>query len=479
MTGVIKKREPIPGDPDESIYDLNLFLTDAQMNEELEKCEYCEEKPCMKACPCDCSPTDFIKAVSVGEPSDILRSAALIMSKNPLGGICGQTCPEKHCMAACVHEKFNSPVKIPVVQATIIEKAKQIGMMPELTKKGSNGHKVAVIGAGPAGLAASALLTQRGYDITIFEKEKSAGGMCNLIPDFRLDKNVLKTDINWTLELGNIKLKLGKEIKEPDELLSRGFEAVIVAIGLWKTIYPGVPNENTAISGIKYLQHPDNYNISGKVAIIGGGATAFDCSMTALIKGAESVEIIALETLSEMPLDKKEMDLLIKSGIDVNTRTQINEIFCTGDKITGISINKVKLKKGKTFSLDAIEQIPESKMVRKDINHIIMAIGAKPGIKTVENTAVFYAGDVIEGPTTVVEASAAGKNTGEQVDAWFKNKQIPEFRRNSNGCVKSTTQIPGYNFLPVDLSTEFFGNQLSSPFLLSAGPPTDGFDQQY
>jgi hypothetical protein len=117
MNGVIKKRSTIPGDPGNSVYDINLFLTDSQMQAELEKCEYCEEKPCMKACPCDCSPTDFIKAVSVGEPSDIMRSAALIMGKNPLGGICGQTCPEKHCMDACVHDKFDSPVNIPAVQA--------------------------------------------------------------------------------------------------------------------------------------------------------------------------------------------------------------------------------------------------------------------------------------------------------------------------------------------------------------------------
>lgn len=477
MNGVIKKRSTIPGDPGNSVYDINLFLTDSQMQAELEKCEYCEEKPCMKACPCDCSPTDFIKAVSVGEPSDIMRSAALIMGKNPLGGICGQTCPEKHCMDACVHDKFDSPVNIPAVQATIIEKAKLLNVMPKLVKFEPNGKKVAVIGSGPAGLGTAALLTQRGYAITIFEKEKTAGGMCNLIPDFRLDKNVLKTDIEWIMKLGNIKFIPGREINDPELLLADGFDAVVVAAGLWVTILPGIPNEDRAIPGISLLQKPDDYDISGNVAVIGGGATAFDCSMIAMIRGADNVEIFALENLSEMPLGKKEMDTLIKSGIDVNSRIQVDEILCEDDRVNGISTSKVKLKKGQTFSLEAIETIPGSKMTRNDIDKVIIAIGVKPTIKTIKNPAIFFAGDYIEGPTTVVEASAAGKNAGEQVDAYLKKNDIPQFERNSNGCVKSIVRIPGYDFLPVDLKTDFFGRQISSPFLLSAAPPTDGFDQ--
>ncbi len=477
MNGVIKKRSTIPGDPGNSVYDINLFLTDSQMQAELEKCEYCEEKPCMKACPCDCSPTDFIKAVSVGEPSDIMRSAALIMGKNPLGGICGQTCPEKHCMDACVHDKFDSPVNIPAVQATIIEKAKLLNVMPKLVKFEPNGKKVAVIGSGPAGLGTAALLTQRGYAITIFEKEKTAGGMCNLIPDFRLDKNVLKTDIEWIMKLGNIKFIPGREINDPELLLADGFDAVVVAAGLWVTILPGIPNEDRAVPGISLLQKPDDYDISGNVAVIGGGATAFDCSMIAMIRGADNVEIFALENLSEMPLGKKEMDTLIKSGIDVNSRIQVDEILCEDDRVNGISTSKVKLKKGQTFSLEAIETIPGSKMTRNDIDKVIIAIGVKPTIKTIKNPAIFFAGDYIEGPTTVVEASAAGKNAGEQVDAYLKKNDIPQFERNSNGCVKSIVRIPGYDFLPVDLKTDFFGRQISSPFLLSAAPPTDGFDQ--
>jgi dihydropyrimidine dehydrogenase (NAD+) subunit PreA len=213
------------------------------------------------------------------------------------------------------------------------------------------------------------------------------------------------------------------------------------------------------------------------VAVIGGGATAFDCAMTALIREAGCVELFALENLSEMPLAKKEMAELLKSGIDVNGRIRINKIIAENGKVDGISTIKVKLATNKTFSPDAVENIPGSEATRKDIDQVIIAIGARSAFKKVDNAAIFYAGDCIEGPTTVVEASAAGKNAGEQVDSYLNGNDIPTFERNVNGFIRSTIQIPGYNFLPVPLETDFFGQKLSSPFLLSAAPPTDGLDQ--
>ncbi|HRY29140.1 MAG TPA: FAD-dependent oxidoreductase [Elusimicrobiota bacterium] len=477
MSNTIQKRKSIPGDTGSSVYDLNLFLTDAQLKAEIEKCEYCEDKPCMGACPCDCSPTDFIKAVSIGEPSDVMRSAALIMGKNPLGGVCGQTCPDKHCMAACVHKKFDSPVSIPAVQATIIQKAKELGVMPKMDKPKSNGKKVAVIGAGAAGLGAASLLAQRGYGVTLFEKDSVPGGMCNLIPDYRLDKKVLKTDIEWVLRLGDIALKTGETVDAPESLLKKGFDAVVVAAGLWVPLLPGTPNEDKAIAGIPYLKEPGKFDVSGNVAVIGGGATAFDCAMTALVRGAKRVELFALENLSEMPLSAKEMEELVRSGIEVSGRTRVTKILCDGAKVTGLSTVKVRLKDGQKFSLKAIEPVPGSDSTRNDINKVIIAIGARSAFKKGDNPAVFYAGDCVEGPTTVVEASAAGKNTAEQVDAYLNKKPLPTFKRNANGFVKSTAQIPGYNFRPVSLETEFFGRKIKSPFLLSAAPPSDGFDQ--
>ena len=118
-----------------------LIMTTAQLQAELLRCEYCEEKPCREACPANCSPADFIMAARLGNPSDIRRSAAEIMHANPLGGVCGMVCPDTLCMAACTRKKFDGAINIPLVQASIIEMAKQLGGIPEFSKPQSEWEK--------------------------------------------------------------------------------------------------------------------------------------------------------------------------------------------------------------------------------------------------------------------------------------------------------------------------------------------------
>ncbi len=474
---VTKQREPIASDPGDSLYHTNLFMTDAQFKSELERCEYCEEKPCKDGCPCDCSPTDFIRSSQIDNPSDIKRAAAQIMTLNPLGGICGQVCPDKHCMAKCVHKDFDNSIEIPMIQATIIEKAKKMGVMPELEPAESNGKKIAIIGGGPAGLAAAALLAQRGYEADILEKEDKPGGMCNIIPDFRLDKSVLRSDIEWTLNIDKVNLQIEQQVEDTEALLD-DYDGVVVATGLWEPIFPGIENEELGIAGLDFLFDPESARLKDKnVAIIGGGATAFDCAMIAKQQNPAKVELFALENLSEMPLTNREMNELTNSNVDADGRIQVDAILSEdGASISGIATKKVKLN-GEEFKLDAIEPIAGSESKRNDIDVVIFAIGSRPRFKKVDNPAIFYAGDCIEGPTTVVEASAAGKNVADKIDCFLNNEEIPEFSYNDNGCVKSRIEIPGYNYHPVSLETDFFGYKLEHPFLLSAAPPTDGYDQ--
>ena len=205
----------------QGVYDGGFFLTPGQLRAEVAKCEFCQEKPCKEACPCDCSPADFIKAAQLAQPVDFRRAAALIMGKNPLGGVCGLVCPDKHCMAACVHRLLDHSVNIPAVQATIIQRAKELGVMPQLERGAGTGKRVAVVGGGPAGLAAAAQLSLRGHNVTLFEQGPVLGGMCRAIPPFRMPPEVLDSDIEWTLGLGGIETRLASPQQDPEALLAQ------------------------------------------------------------------------------------------------------------------------------------------------------------------------------------------------------------------------------------------------------------------
>jgi glutamate synthase (NADPH/NADH) small chain len=451
-----------------------LFMTPVQLQAELLRCEFCEEKPCREACPVNCSPADFIMAARMGNPSDLRRSAGEIMHANPLGGICGMVCPDTLCMAACTHKKFDGPINIPLVQATIIEMAKHQGGIPEFSKPMPNGKKVAIVGGGPAGLGAAAALGQMGYSVDIFESRDRLGGMANFIPDHRLDMKVVESDIKFLLSLGNINAKTGTKVEDPKSLLKQGYEAVCVTAGLWKPIELGIENEKLATRMVDLLSNPSAHHFQGRVAVIGGGATALDCAVTTRKCGAAHVELFMLEKLAEMPLTSKERKDLLDFDIEVNGRTRVSQILADGGKITGLETVKLELPDGKRFSPANVRDIVGTNGTRTGFSAVVIAIGMRPTLPREEQIAgLFYAGDFLTGPKTVVEATASGKNTALEIDAWLQKKDKPEIKKTN----KSYYALPGFNPVPVSLETEFFGRRIISPYLLSASPSSDGLDQ--
>ncbi|PIU18771.1 MAG: dihydropyrimidine dehydrogenase [Elusimicrobia bacterium CG08_land_8_20_14_0_20_44_26] len=449
------------------------ILTEKQFKNELLKCEYCEEHPCENACPANCSPFDFIMSAKVGGRQDYFRAAALIMKNNPLGEICGLVCPDRHCMAKCSRKDFDGSVKIPEVQAYIIRKAKELGGVPDFLKPKLNGKKVAVVGCGPAGLAATAVLSQKGYKVDVFEERSSAGGACNLIPDFRLDRKVIKTDIDFIKSLGNINIKTGEKIEDPKALLIKDYSAVIVATGLWQPIMSGILNENKAINVIDYLSNPKRYKFSGNVAVIGGGATAVDCAITAKKNGASKVEMFVLESPSEMPLTAKEREELLENGVEITNRTSVTAIKTKNGKITGLKTIRIDLPAGKKFGLKNIKTVKGTEENRDGFGFIVLAIGTRAKDNFEKERGIFFAGDHANGPTTVVEAVSSGKNAAEAADAYIRGASPEKVKSD----VKSFVELKGYVSLPVTLETDFFGRKITSPFLLSAAPPSDGYDQ--
>ncbi|MBM4158039.1 MAG: dihydropyrimidine dehydrogenase [Ignavibacteria bacterium] len=467
-----------------------MFLTDAQLKSEILRCEYCEQKPCKIACPVDCSPADFIMAAKTGFPNDFVRAAAVIFAYNPLGGVCGSVCPDYHCMKSCVHKNFDRPVNIPAVQAAIVEKAKRI-LKRKKNKKSQfadagnfgfkkpdlNGKKIAIIGAGPSGLSAASVLAQLGYVVDIFEKSNAAGGVCNLIPENRMNKKILKTDIEFLLTLGCMKIHYNKKILTADiSEIEKNYDSVLISTGLEKPAELNLKGEDKTINWYDFLENTKNYKIRNKkVTVVGGGAVAVDCAVKAELSGAESVEIICLEKPCEMPLTGAERQLIIEHKINVVNRIRIKKFIVEKNKLKKIRLERVTLPPGLKFHPADVVTEKNSDSYTCSCDFVIIAIGSYSDIKNKikKSRKVFFSGDVINGAKTVVESVASGKNAAMKIHNFLGNRKIPQFKKD----FKSTVSLSGYTKTPVPLDTMFWNRKIISPFILSASPATDGYEQ--
>lgn len=449
-----------------------IFLSDAQFSCQAHSCEYCENKPCQKGCPVDCSPADFIMAAKGGTDSDIQRAAAEILLSNPIGGVCGLICPNTYCQASCSHKAFDgSPIEIPKMQAYVIDRAKRLGVMPKVKRAAKRGKTVGIVGGGPAGLGAAAVLSQRGFDVTIYDRNDRLGGALNLIPDERLPKEVLAGDIDWLVKGLDIDVKTGTKVDDVVALLDK-HDAVLVAQGIHSPYKLNIPGEENAIYGNAFLATKPK--LSGHVVVVGGGAIAVDCALTALKCGAKSVEMVTLEKWSELPLTPAEKRHIEDAGIELTGRTSITEIHAEGGKIRSLRTTRLTLEAEK-FSPRDVKPVAGSEATRNDVDHVVIAIGNRPEMATVDHKGVFYAGDCWSGPSTAVESVANGKNIALVIEKYLAGEAVatPEKVRPA----KSHVIIDGYNRLPVSLETDFFGRKLPNPFLLSAAPPSDGLEQ--
>lgn len=439
---------------------------------EIRRCEYCANKACKTACPCDCSPADFMMAASGGRASDFKRAAGIILASNPLGGICGDVCPDYHCVAACAREKFDTPIQIPAVQAAIIKKARELGQSPDFILPEIKGAPIAIVGGGPAGIAAAVTLRQLGYSAEIFDAEE-LGGQVNLIPDDRLDRGMLMSDLIWLSETFGI-VHHRSAIIDPKSLLQEGFRAVVVAGGLNDPIRLGIPGDDAAIYVLDILKQPGCFLFKGKRVALVGGAIAADQALTIAKVGAAHVEMITLETFAEMPLTAREKDLLVANGVQFSHRSRISEIINEAGHTVGIQMRKVYLPAGESFQPALMRDEEGAGEMYRPFDLVIIAVGNRPAFK-IEAQHIYSAGDMVNGAGSVVEAVASGKNIAFQIDAELKQQayQKPE------KATKSCHAIPGWNKLPVSLQTDFFGRKMISPFILSASPVSDGYDQMH
>jgi len=448
-----------------------MYLTDAQLKSEIRRCEYCATKPCKSACPCDCSPADFMMAASGFTRSDFKRAAGIILASNPLGGICGDVCPDHHCVEACSRELFDTPIQIPAVQATIIKKARELGANPDFICPESNGIKIAIVGGGPAGIGTAVSLRQLGFEPEIFDADE-LGGQAALIPDARLDRGMLMSDLIWVSDAFKI-VQHKRQISEPKALLQEGYKAVVVAGGLSDPIRLNIPGDDKAIYGMEILRQPGCFLFKGKRIAIVGGAIAADQALTIARAGAAHVEMFTLETFSEMPLTKKEKEILIENGVLFSHRTRISQIINEGGRTIGIKTRKVYLPQAQDFHPAKIKDEEGSTEQYRPFDLVIIAVGNRPAFR-IEGEGIFSTGDMVNGPGTVVEAVASGKNTAFRIaSALMSDISFEEPQQ----ATKSILRVPGWRRMPVSLETDFFGKPMRSPFLLSAAPPSDGYEQ--
>jgi len=409
---------------------------------------------CINACPAGIDVPSYVSLIAQGRYTEALE---IHRERNPFALTCGRVCPA-FCEDKCRRGDIDEPIAIRMVKRLMADREIEKPWTPKKLE-GPKNKKVAVIGAGPAGLTAALRLAQLGYPVTVFEKLPVAGGwMAVGIPEYRLPRNVLNKEIE-NIKRAGVEIKfnqaLGKDFTTDDLLNKQGFSAVVLSIGAHKSRRLGIPGEDLpgVYHGTEFLKDvalgkiPD---VKGKrVAVVGGGAVAVDAARTALRLGAGKVHIIYRRTREEMPAWKEEIHAAFHEGIQFHFLT--NPVGVLGpEMVTGVECQLQKL--GEFDSSGRRRPIPiegtefEAAEFVLDADILIPAIGQAPDLACFDGTknintnkngtvavspdlattqeAVFAAGDLTLGPATVVEAVGQGNKVAIAVDNYFKGKKV-------------------------------------------------------
>ena len=430
------------------------YTEEMAVNEAM-RCLKCRKKPCTKGCPVKIHIPEFIEAVSKGE---FEKAYNIISETSSLPAICGRVCPqENQCEGKCVQGVLGEPVAIGRLERFVADWHDANGV-DSFDAPASNGHRVAVVGSGPAGLACAGDLIGMGYDVTVFESLHKAGGVLAYgIPEFRLPKAIVAKEVS-KLEDKGVKVVKNAVIGQSmnvDELFADGYEAVFIGTGAGLPSFMNIPGENlpgvcsaneylTRINLMKaYLPEYDTPIQKAKnVAVVGGGNVAMDAARCAKRMGAEHVYIIYRRSMDEIPARKEEIEHAVEEGIEFKLLN--NPVKIIGDednRVCGIECIEMKLGEPDASGRRRPVEIEGSNFVL-DVEEVIMSIGTRLNkliLNTTENLepnerggigtdekaatshkAVFAGGDAVTGAATVILAMGAGKTAAESIDEYFK-----------------------------------------------------------
>jgi len=367
--------------------------------------------PCKSACPHHVPTQAYIQKIAKGEYREAYD---LITGKNPLQSICALVCNHP-CEDACIRSGYDGPVKIRQLKRFVLEYGKAQGWTPAWAAAQSNGHKVAVIGAGPAGMACAAELRKGGYDVTVFEKEAIAGGKLSFgMPNYVLDKNVLSEEVTALIEQGvkfEFNKALGKDITV-DGLKKAGFEAIFAAIGNSKKLTSSIcggENAMDALELLKKVNAGETVQVSKTVAVIGKGFAAMDAARTVIRLGAKHVTLLWDGAYGKGTADQETLALAQEEGV----------VLLDNAKVTKISPDNVSLEReGIAMTVPCGQAILANEYVAEA--EVLGDVEVRNGLIKVTNgqtsVAGVYAGGNAVRSANVITAIAAGKNAAAVID---------------------------------------------------------------
>ncbi len=442
--------------------------------------------PCKTACPAHIAVEGYLKMASQGRYTEAL---ALIKKNNPLPAICGHIC-NRRCEDACTRGSIDEAIAIDEVKKFIAmqDLNKETRFIPEKVipkVDGEFSEKVAIIGAGPAGLSCAYYLAEKGYRPTVFEKNELPGGMLTYgIPSYKLEKKVIEAEIDIIKELG-AEIKCGVEVGRDitiDELRKQGYKAFYIAIGCQGGRLPGIPGEDaegvlTAVDFLHETAIKEAYPLSGDVVVIGGGNVAIDASRSSVRCGAASVKQYCLESREEMPASDEEVAEAAEDGVEINCGWGPKEIISEGGKVTAIVLKKCTRVYDAEHKFSPVYD--ENDTVTVPCSAVIMAVGqsiiwgdllkgtavklgrgngvvADPLTYQTDEPDIFAGGDVYTGPKFAIDAIAAGKEAAISIHRFVQPHSSLTIGRNRNDYIEldkndidfgsydnSKRQIPG------------------------------------
>ena len=395
---------------------------------------------CGEACPAGIDIPRYVRLIGEGK---FAESLATIKQSMPFPGILGRVCFAP-CEDNCRQAKQDEPIAIRTLKRFAYDHATY---EEKITAK-QTGKRVAIIGSGPAGLAAAYYLAKMGHGVTIFEALPEAGGMLRVgIPAFRLPRKILDDEIEMVKNLG-VEIKTNTKVESLDTLFKDGYQAVLVATGAHQGIKMGVegedhPNVMECIDFLRDVAFGKTVKLGDRVVVIGGGNAAIDSARTALRSGSKEVTILYRRTRAEMPADPEEVEEAIKEGVKIEFLAAPRKVF---SKNGAVALENIRMKLGAPDASRRPRPEPiEGSEFKVDVDSVIAAIGQAPKVPEQFNIeigrfgnvivaegdtfatskeGIFAAGDAVTGPASVVEAVGAAKKAAISIDKHLGGKGV-------------------------------------------------------